>query len=73
MSTADVWTVARVIREMPAVKIRVRGKVETGRIAGTKLPFPMVSVQRGPGAWESFEFAWETIAHCLTAERILET
>lgn len=61
----SAWTVARVIAEMPAVKIRIRGKVETGRISGAQLPFPVVSVDRGRGEREGYEFAWETIAHSL--------
>lgn len=62
------WTIDRAIREMPSVRIRIRGKVETGRLSGKSLPFPRVSVNRGKGERESYEFSWETIAHCLNAQ-----
>ena len=67
---AAAWTVARVIAEMPPVKIRIRGKVTEGRLTGRSLPFPMVSVGRGD-ARESYEFAWETVANCLNENRAL--
>lgn len=65
------WTVARVMREMPTVKLRIRGKVVVGRIGGRQLDFPRVSELR-PGDRESFEFAWETIVDCLNSGRALE-
>lgn len=51
--------------ELPTVRICVRGKVENGAISGVKLAFPMVSVDRGKGEREGYEFAWETIVHSL--------
>ena len=59
------WTVARVMAELPTVMIRIRGKVENGTISGIKLAFPVVSVDRGKGEREGYEFAWGAIVHSL--------
>jgi hypothetical protein len=50
---------------LPAVRIRIRGKVEDGAISGIRLAFPIVSVDRGKGEHEGYEFAWGAIVHSL--------
>ncbi len=71
----EQWTIAAVKVELPNVKVRIGKKVVTGRISGRLKQFATVSItntgtlHNNSHMWIDREVAWETLVHCLNANR----
>jgi hypothetical protein len=69
-TAARVWTVADVRAEMPDVVCLVDDKILPGVLSGRMNRFASVRPIDGRH-WCAFEFAWETVVHCLNNGRPL--
>ena len=61
-----VWTAARVRDELPDVKIDFNGRIYPAIVRGRLCEFAGVIV---PETGLRCDVAWETVAHCLNANR----
>lgn len=61
-----MWTIEKVKKELPEVKVNLNGRVIKGNIRGRKNRFASVSI--GSCSWE---FAWATIVHSLNSNKPL--
>jgi hypothetical protein len=62
-------TVAQVKEQLPGIDVRMSdGTYKPGIISGRSLPYAQVYVRLGVGDEWTFagEWAWETVAHCVT-------
>lgn len=60
-------TIKEIKEQLPDVKIRVNGKVETGKVRGRALQYAVVFV--GDNSWE---YSWEAMQRAVNKNRILE-
>ena len=61
-----MWTIDRVKAELPNVEVRTNdGRIVSAMLRGRTLPFAVVHTAYD----ESFEVAWETVAHCLNSHK----
>ena len=61
-------------KELPHVKVKIRGKVQWAEVKGSKLQFARVYPYHWEGKrfirdWEGFGVSWETIERCINNER----
>ena len=61
--THSIYTVKR---DLPEVKVKINGKIVTGKVTGRMLDFATVIIN---GA--NYEFAWLTIASALNDDKAL--
>ena len=64
------WTIARVKDELPNVKIKIDGKVETGGVRGSKDKFATVWVYRLGATY--YSFSWDAVCRALNSGRPLK-
>ena len=55
---------------LPAIKVRVNGKVYWGAVRGRLLPFAQVFIVE---TGHCFEVAWKTVEHCCNNNQVLIT
>lgn len=64
-----LWTVARVKDELPDVPVKMGNRIYLGVVRGRQLAFAHVIF--GDNNEYRYEYAWETVANALNAQRPL--
>ena len=70
---AELWTAARAKAERPGVTVRHAGREYQGAVTWGEGKFARVTIWRGAGDWQSWEWSWSAVAQSLNSGKPLTT